>query len=302
MLRYEDIERLAIQAGFDLCGVTPAEHLVEGEARFVRWLERGCGDDLGYLHRNIDLRFDASRLVEGGRSVIVCAVSYKSRFSLEQDLSDGVGVASYALMRDYHKTIKRRLKALLSEIKLLDPEVEGRAFTDSAPLWEKGLAVRAGLGWIGRQSLLITPEYGSFVLLGEIVINREVDRYSDDRVESRCGECRRCVEACPVGAINDDRTIDTRLCIACQTIEVESSALQSRAGWIFGCDLCQQCCPHNRTTPLSTHVDMQPSLTPPKREEWMSMSQEEFERVTAGTPLRRSNLERIRRLIDEVEE
>ncbi len=300
-LHNEDIKRLAMKAGFDLCGIVQAEHFGEAQNRFTHWLSAGCGDGLDYLHRNLELRFDPSRLVDGARIVVVCAVNYKSRFSLSDELqNNGVGIASYALMRDYHKSIKRALKSLLTELQSIDPAIKGRCFTDSAPLLEKHLAWRAGLGWIGRQSLLVTPQYGTFVLLGELVIDCDVDHYDEAMcsVEGSCGECRRCVASCPVGAINEDRTIDTRRCIAARTIEHSDAGAEPLAGWIFGCDICQQCCPHNQPTPISKFADMQPILSAPTFEEWRAMSEAEFAELTQGTPIKRSSLNRIKHNID----
>ncbi len=281
-------------AGFDLCGVTRAEYLPDAAERFSEWLTNGNGEGLEYLHRNQELRFDASKLMEGGKTVVVCGVNYKNDLSLTQDLSGGVGVASYALMRDYHKTIKKRLKSLLKELQNLEPELNGRAFTDSAPLLEKHLAVKAGLGWIGRQSLLITPQYGSFVLLGELLLDQEVDMYDIEYQNVKCGECCRCVSSCPASAINDNKTIDTRLCIACRTIELDDAGDEPLAGWLFGCDICQRCCPYNQHTPFAINVDMQRTITPPTREEWQEMDDKEFDKITQGTPLKRSSLQRIK--------
>ncbi|MFI3248047.1 MAG: tRNA epoxyqueuosine(34) reductase QueG [Rikenellaceae bacterium] len=291
------IKELAIKAGFDLCGVTRAEYLPDAADRFSKWLFRGYGDGLDYLHRNQDLRYDASKLMDGAKTVVVCGINYKNDLSLTQDLTSGVGVASYALMRDYHKTIKRRLKHILKDLQLIYPELNGRVFTDSAPLLEKHLAVNAGLGWIGRQSLLITPQYGSFVLLGELLLDQGVDIYDAVYLDDRCGECRKCVASCPASAINDNRTIDTRKCIACRTIERDDSGDEPLAGWIFGCDVCQRSCPHNQLTPLASAADMQRIITPLTREEWLAMDDKDFENFTQGTPIRRSSLQRILRYI-----
>ncbi len=298
MVKLEDIERLVVQTGFDLFGVTRAEYMPQGESHFRGWLARGCGDDLGYLHRNLELRFDPSRLIEGGRSVIVCAINYKSHYSLSSERAEsGVGIGSYALMRDYHKTIRKRLKGVLKGLQELYPDLSGRVFTDSAPLLEKSLAVRAGLGWIGRNSLVVTPQFGSFVLLGEVLIDDEVDRYDSPEETRGCGECRRCLDSCPVGAINSDRSIDARRCIACRTIEVESEREESLSGWIFGCDVCQSVCPHNRQTPIASTEGMTPTITPPTAAKWLAMSDEEFVSMSQGTPLSRSSLERIQRAV-----
>ncbi|MFR9620217.1 MAG: tRNA epoxyqueuosine(34) reductase QueG [Rikenellaceae bacterium] len=285
-----EIKRLAQQAGFDLCGITRAEATAEGESHFREWLSAGFGDDLSYLHRNLEVRFDTSQLVLGARSVIVCAVNYKNEYSLR----NRGGVACYALMRDYHKSIRKMLKGLLQQ---LPNSPSGRVFVDSAPLLEKHHAVKAGLGWIGRQSLLITPTYGSFVLLGEIVIDAEVDHYDQPYLGGGCGECRACLSVCPVCAINDNRTIDARRCISARTVEMDDAGDESLAGWVFGCDECQMCCPHNRSTPLATNLHMTPIITPPTMAEWRDMTPDDFDKWSQGTPLRRASLERIKRNI-----
>lgn len=295
IVKIEDLKRLASEAGFDLCGVTRAEYMAEAEGRFREWLSGGNGEQLEYLHRNLDLRFDPSKLVDGARSVVVCGVNYKSQYSLSQSAESGVGIASYALMRDYHKSLKKALKLFLKELQCLYPAISGRCFTDSAPLVEKHLAELAGIGRVGRQSLIVTPQFGTFVLLGELVIDHEVDRYDEPlRGDTNpCGECRRCVDMCPAKAINDNRTIDARRCIACRTIECSDPGSEPLHGWIFGCDVCQSCCPHNKMTPLATNPDMQPIITPPTAVEWLSMNEEQFARFTQGTALKRSSLARI---------
>ncbi len=295
MVKSVDIKELVTKAGFDLCGVTHAQFLPLGAARFTEWLESGYGEGLEYLYRNLELRFDATKLMEGAQSVVVCAMNYKSELSLNQDVTSGVGVATYALMRDYHKSIKKLLKSVLRDLQMKYPNLNGRIFTDSAPLLEKNLAVNAGLGWIGRQSLLVTPEFGSFVLLGELLLDQEVDLYDAEYQGDKCGSCRRCVDSCPASAINDNKTIDTRKCIACRTIELQDAGNESLAGWVFGCDICQRCCPHNQRTPLAQNVEMQRRFDPPTSDEWMAMDDDKFEKLTLGTPLKRSSLQRIPR-------
>lgn len=154
----------------------------------------------------------------------------------------------------------------------------------------------AGLGWIGRQSLLVTREFGTFVLLCELVIDCEVDYYDEPLPEQdRCGACRRCVELCPAQAINENRTIDARRCIACRTIECDDAGEEPLSGWIFGCDVCQSCCPHNKCTPLAALDDLKPIFEPPTADEWQQMSESQFEERTQDTPFRRSSLERVQR-------
>ena len=196
MLDRSFIRQSAAAAGFDLCGVAPCRHLVRNEQFFRRWLGDGRHASLGYLERNLDKRFDVRRLVEGAQTVVVCAVGYKN------GLSDGypddfrAKIASYALTADYHATIKGMLGDLFGRLRAAEPALAGRAFVDSAPLVEKQLAVEAGLGWIGRQSLLVTPRFGSFVLLGELVLDAACDRYDEPLAGVGCGSCRRCPRPC----------------------------------------------------------------------------------------------------------
>ena len=220
----------AYEVGFDLVGIVRAEAMTAEHDRFCRWLAAGHHSTLTYLERNIDKRFDARLLVEGARSIVVCGVSYRS------PLGDGYAegwrtkVASYALARDYHITIKEMLAALAARLKEYAPDMTFRAFTDSAPLAEKSLAVRAGLGWIGRNSLLVNPDLGSMLHLGELVISEDVDAFSTPMTVVGCGECRRCIAACPNGAISEDRSINTHRCISCRTIERETTTTRDSVG------------------------------------------------------------------------
>lgn len=296
-----EILRLAAEAGFDLCGVAPCRHLAQSEERFAGWLARGCQASLAYMERHAEKRFDPRRLVEGAQTAVVCAVCYKNAASGGYPAGHRAKVASYAVARDYHTTIRGMLRTLLGSLQELYPGLRGRGFVDTAPLAEKTLAVEAGLGWIGRQSLLVTPRYGSRVLLGELLLDRAADRYDAPFAGERCGACRACLDSCPTGAIAPDRTIDARRCIACHTIERQPDEAVDLDGWIFGCDACQSCCPWNRRAPHHTHPDFDPLFDPVAMtpEAWRGLSVEEFERLMGTTPLVRSGLERIRGNIRE---
>ena len=290
------ITNAAKEMGFDIVGVVPAMALEEEAARFEGWLAQGCHSTLAYLERNREKRFDASKLVEGARSVVVCGVAYLSEYSRGYPEGWRTKIASYALNRDYHITIKEMLTALAKRLCEYSPQLRFRAFTDSAPLAEKSYARRAGLGWIGRNSLLISPDYGSMLLLGELVIDEEVDEYDAAKEYIGCGECRRCVEVCPNGAISEGRYIDTRRCISCRTIEpmAEGESIELD-GWIFGCDACQVVCPYNQRAKLHTNPHFDPIVDPLSLdvEAWRAMSEEEFNSLAGTTPMTRAGLERI---------
>lgn len=294
MLNIPYIKKVAREIGFDLCGVAQASVLEVDREFLEEWIGRGYASSLDYLKKNIDCRADASRLVERAKSVIVCAISYKNRTSEGYPADHRTKVASYACTTDYHTTIKQMLRELCARLKEVEADFSARCFVDSAPIFEKRYAVEAGLGWIGRQSLLVTPEFGSFVLLGEIVTTAECDSYDRPIEGVGCGECRRCIEACPNSAIKE-RHIDTSRCISCATIERKGEEQCDLHGWIFGCDECQSVCPYNRKAPLAANPNFKSLFHPEdmSAEEWLQLSEEEFAERFGATPLLRSGLARI---------
>ena len=299
MLNSGNIKSAALRLGFDLCGIARCQNFEVNERAYMQWLEKGYDSSLGYMRNHLDKRFDVRQLVEGTKTVVVCAVSYKSEISGGYDESDSCKIASYACNRDYHKILKKMLQSLLRELQTQYPQLQGRAFVDSAPLLEKQYAVEAGLGWIGRQSLLITPEFGSYVLLGELVLDMEADAYDAPYEGVGCGECRRCMDACPISAIVAPMTIDTSKCISCRTIESDNDANIDLYGWIFGCEECQNCCPYNRQAAIHRNEAFNPLFDPREisAEEWQAMSEEEFLARFGTTPLKRSGVERIKKNI-----
>ena len=296
MLDYQHIKKLAADAGFDLCGLTPCGHMAQNEAWLRAWLGKGYQSSLTYMERNVEKRADPRKLVEGARTAVVCAVSYKSRIGEGYPPGHRTKIASYACTADYHTTIKGMLNGMLEHLKAAVPGLGGRAFVDTAPLLEKQLAVEAGLGWIGRQSLLVTPRHGTYVLLGELLLTDEADAYDAPFEGSRCGRCRNCIESCPTGAIIAPKVIDTGRCISCHTIERAPSGGIDLDGWIFGCDRCQSCCPHNQKAPMHANRAFDPVFDPLTMDAaaWTAMDETEFEARMGATPLTRSGLARIR--------
>lgn len=242
MLTTASIKQAALAVGFDDCGVAAAAALSDEEYPLREWLRRGWHGDLDYMERNADKRMDPRLLVPGARSVICCVSAYPPP-------SSRGGVAAYAQHRDYHKDIKAMLFALMQKL-----GIEGRAFCDTAPISDKHWAARAGLGWIGRHTLLVTPRWGSWVNLGEIVTIEECSEYSDYSENSEnsdlCSNCGRCVAACPNHAIAPDGPpmLNVTRCTAYYTThhQRELPADIDTRGYTQGCDLCQLACPFNR--------------------------------------------------------
>ncbi len=290
------VKTLAREIGFDLCGVAPCRPMPREAERFRRWLEAGHHSSLAYLERNAEKRFDPARLVEGARTAVVCAVGYKNRFSGSYPDAWPAKVASYACTTDYHTTLRAMLHRLLAALVERYPGLAGRAFVDTAPLSEKRLAVEAGLGWIGRHSLLVTPCLGSYVLLGELLLAADCDTYDHPLEGVGCGACRRCVDRCPTCAIVADEVVDTRRCISCHTIEREPATPLDLHGWIFGCDACQAACPYNALAPECRNADFAPVFSPLEMTPaaWRALTHEEFRARFGATPLSRSGLDRIR--------
>lgn len=292
----------ARDAGFTLCGIARARVLTEHAERLAAGLMANGESVLHYLADRPERRLDPSRLVAGARTVVSCAVDYRNFYSGSYPAEFGnPKVCSYALSTEYQPKIKAMLTAMLDKLREVDPAVSGRVFCDTSAILEKAWAVEAGLGWIGRNSLLVNPRYGSFLLLGELVLDADCDTYDTPFDGAGCGECRRCMDSCPAEAIPRPRTIDTGRCISRLTIEKtgEQASPARLHGWIYGCDECQNVCPYNRPRPHGISVDFAPVFDPAdfSAERWRSMTDVEFRLLFSGTPLLRTGLERIKKML-----
>ncbi len=239
MLNSEEVKRIAIEVGFDACGIARADALTDSEYPLRQWLDRGWHGDLQYMERNIDKRMDPRLLLPGACTVICLVSAYGPPEAGRTD-----GVAAYAQHREYHTELKHMLFDLRQRL-----GIEAKACCDTVPISDKHWAARAGLGWIGRHTLLVTPKWGSWVNLGELVTTMECDQY-DTPLPSRCTDCNLCVEACPNGAIAAEGApmIDVRRCTAYYTTHNPKPlppGIDSR-GYTLGCDICQLACPYNR--------------------------------------------------------
>lgn len=253
----EEVKQYALHLGFDVCGICRADDTGE-EENYQRWIFEKCHADMDYLNRNVEKRLDPRLLIEGAKSIVSVALNYFPQQKLPENVPQ---FAYYAYGEDYHDVVRGKLNKLLDFIKGRFPDVKGRAFSDSAPVMERYWAVKAGLGFIGKNTLLIIPQRGSFFLLGELIVDMELDY--DQPMQKDCGKCRRCLDACPTQALEKPYWLCASRCISYQTIENKnalSEHTRSRlSNNVYGCDICQKVCPFNRFATPHTIAEFMPS-------------------------------------------
>jgi len=289
----ESVKARALDLGFDRVAVGPASAPEHGDA-LRRWLEAGHAGTMGYLERRLGERLEPARVLPGARSVVCVALNY---YQGEPALDPSwAPVARYAWGRDYHEVMTPRLVALGAHLAEAGGAVS-RGYVDTGPVLERDLAARAGLGWVGKNSMLLHPDLGSWFLIGVLLTTAALD--FDEPLPDRCGSCRACLDACPTGAFVAPYVLDARRCISYLTIEHHgpiAPALEGELGpWEFGCDVCQDVCPWNRKPPVTREGAFLPSAPYPGAGGIVAMSDEELRARFAGTALLRSKPAGLRR-------
>ncbi len=301
--REQTIKRMARDLGFSLAGIAPLEPHPTSNRVFASWLDAGMHGDMAYLSRHRPLREDCTRLLPGARSAVCVALNYYHDVEREQrgmDGSDGRGRFSiYAHGEDYHAVMDRMLTELDRRLREAFPGVETLACCDTKPVSDRTLALRAGIAWLGKNTSVISPEYGSWVFLGAILTTLELE--PDAPLETLCGRCTRCIDACPTGALDSPFVLDARRCISYLTIEKRGEIAPELAAKIgvdvYGCDTCQSVCPFNRVAGESVVFDRsaRSPLVDMTLEELVSLSDEAFRDATRDSAVRRCKPEGIRR-------
>ncbi len=284
--------------GFQACGFARAESLPEQEHLNVEtWLKESFHGEMSYMARNLDKRLDPCLLVEGCKSLVMVALNY---FPSSNQTPSTPKEARFAYGLDYHQIIRGKLNQLLDKIREQGVTVNGRAFSDSAPIMERYWAWKAGLGWLGKNQNLILPGSGSYFLLGELIIDLDLDYGAP--VKNQCGSCTRCLEACPTQAL-DGKRLDARRCLSYLTIEKKGPFTAAEAKmvgdneWIFGCDICQEVCPWNRFARANSISELQPTEHFLKLDEvkFRKLNETSFQTYFSGTCIERTGLEGLQR-------
>lgn len=298
------IKTEALRLGFSSFGIAKAEFLEEEAPRLEQWLKNGYHGEMQYMENHFDKRLDPTILVPGAKSVISLLYNY---YPTEIQNKDTYRIAKYAYGEDYHYVIKKKLYELLNFILENIGEVDARVFTDSAPVLERAWAKKSGLGWIGKHSLLITKQNGSYYFLAEIILDLELD-YDHEFKTDHCGSCTKCIDACPTEAILPNNTIDGSKCISYFTIELKNEIPAVVKGkfdnWMFGCDICQDVCPWNRFSkphnePLFNPHDDLLSMT---KIEWEEITEDVFNKIFKKSAVKRTKLSGLQRNIQFLKE
>ncbi|HNR07570.1 MAG TPA: tRNA epoxyqueuosine(34) reductase QueG [Saprospiraceae bacterium] len=297
------IKSEALKSGFLTAGIARAEPLNEEQKQLEAWLRKGYQGDMSYMERNLDKRVDPAGLVPGAKSVISLAYNY---YTPDRPVPGSLKISTYAYGRDYHKVLKKKLKALWNSIRMqLSPDAQARYFVDSAPVMERQWAARAGLGWLGKNTLLIHPGHGSFFFLAEIITDLELEY--DEPTWDHCGTCTRCIDACPTQAIAPaGYELDARRCISYLTIETQNDIpeeqVQHMEGYIFGCDICQQVCPWNRFSRPHEEPEFEPGndFLNWNRDQWIKLDESQFAETFGHSPVRRAGYDKLKRTIGSV--
>ncbi|MFZ9045785.1 MAG: tRNA epoxyqueuosine(34) reductase QueG [Cyclobacteriaceae bacterium] len=297
------IKEIAKQLGFSYCGISKAEKLEEEAPRLEDWLKKGYQGKMSYLENHFEKRLDPTLLVPNAKSVVSLVYNYYPS-EIHQKAAEPK-VAKYAYGQDYHQVVKGKLINFLKEIRENVGEVEGRAFVDSAPVHERAWATKSGLGWVGKNSLLINRQLGSFFFLAELIIDLELK--ADSPVKDYCGTCTACQDACPTDAIPEPYVVDGSKCISYLTIELKESIpaefKEKMENWVFGCDICQDVCPWNRFSKPHQEERFHPQGWEKfKRTEWEEMTEEVFRKVFKKSAVKRAKFAGLMRNVEFVKE
>jgi epoxyqueuosine reductase len=298
------IKSKAKELGFSFCGISKAEFLHEEAPLLEEWLKRGYQGKMSYLENHFDKRLDPTLLVPGAKSVVSLVYNYFP----EKDLFDDSDfkIAKYAYGEDYHHVVKEKLKLLMDALTHHAGQIEGRVFVDSAPVMERAWAKKSGLGWIGKNSLLLNREAGSFFFLAELII--DLDLVYDGPIKDYCGSCTACIDACPTDAIVEAQVVDGSKCISYFTIELKDQIPNDVKGkfnnWIFGCDICQDVCPWNSFSKRHSEPKFEPNseLKTFTKKEWVELTEEVFNSIFKNSPVKRTKFEGLKRNIRFVSE
>ncbi len=295
---------MANALGFTFCGISKAEFLDEEAPRLETWLKRGYQGKMSYLENHFDKRLDPRLLVPGAKSVVSLVYNYYPKKDLAENAE--LKIAKYAYGEDYHFVIKDKLKIFLARIREEIGEVHGRAFVDSAPVMERQWAAKSGIGWTGKNSLLLNRDMGSFFFLAELIIDLELE--NDGPIKDYCGTCTACMDACPTDAIPEPYVVDGSKCISYFTIELKEEIPAEVKGkfenWIFGCDICQDVCPWNRFSKPHNEMRFAPNdeLLKTNKEDWREITEDVFKKVFKKSAINRTKLEGLKRNIRFVSE
>lgn len=298
------IKQKAYELGFSFVGIAPAKELTQEAKRLEQWLNQGLHGQMSYMANHFDKRIDPRKLVEGAESVISLLYNYHNP-ELQKD-STAPKISQYAYGKDYHDIIKKKLKELLGFIQAEIGQVNGRCFVDSAPVLERDWAKYGGLGWIGKNTLLINKQQGSYFFLAELILDLKLEY--DTPIKDFCGTCTRCINACPTEAISPDGYwLDGSKCISYFTIELRDELPKEMKGkfenWMFGCDICQQVCPWNRFAKRHEEPDFEPhpDLLSMTKQDWQEITEEVFQKVFQKSAVKRTKYQGLLRNIEFLE-
>ena len=294
----EQITKYSHELGFDLISFSNIEVDAKTQENYLEWLNNNNNASMQYMENNIDLRFDLTKLFENYKSMIILGINY---YQPKQLNNIGKYMSIYAYGRDYHKTIKGKLKKITAFLK--EKNIKSRGFTDSAPILEKYFAEKSGIGWQGKNSLIINKKYGSYFFLAEILT--DFDFGQDNITTEHCGKCKKCINACPTNAIIDDKVIDSNKCISYLTIEhsgeISLNIKNNIKDLAFGCDICQEVCPWNNKLELTKEKDFNFRYMGIQIKEILNLNESEFNKKFQGSPIRRAGYDHFIKQMKRVE-
>lgn len=292
------IKSEAKRLGFISCGISKAGFLEQEAPRLEKWLKNNYNGQMAYMENHFDKRLDPTLLVDDAKSVVSLLLNY---YPAEVQNNESFKISKYAYGQDYHFVIKEKLKEFLHSIQENIGDVSGRAFVDSAPVLDKAWAAKSGLGWIGKNSNLLTQKVGSFYFIAELIL--DLDLEYDHAVTDHCGSCTACIDACPTQAIVAPYVVDGSKCISYYTIELKENIPYEMKGkfddWMFGCDTCQDVCPWNRfSKPHSEPLfNANPELLSFSKKDWIEITEETFRSVFKNSPIKRTKFDGLKRNI-----